>query len=96
MNAMNDRDPVFVFAGYPREMAHFEDANAGLMRRIGARFIFPDYTADEIATVFVNFKAPPFELEVGLNIRRVAEVIDALTSKEHVRCFTQQLFAVSV
>lgn len=80
MNVLNDHDPVFIFAGYPAEMRAFEGANAGLMRRIGRRFDFPDYSPEEIASVFVRFKAPPFELEPRLDINAVAEMIAALTT----------------
>ena len=80
MNVLNDHDPVFVFAGYPAEMRAFEGANAGLMRRIGSRFEFPDYSPLEIASVFVRFKAPPFELEPRLGVESIAEMIAALTT----------------
>ena len=82
MNAMLDDDPLFVFAGYPEDMGVFLEANAGLKRRIGRRFEFPDYSTAEIATIFINYKVPPYKLEDGFDVDAVREVIEEWTTPE--------------
>ncbi len=43
---------VVILAGYTREMNEFFDANSGLKSRIGKFIEFPDYTDDELFTIF--------------------------------------------
>jgi SpoVK/Ycf46/Vps4 family AAA+-type ATPase len=41
-----------VLAGYPGEMAHLVDSNAGLKRRFPQVIVFEDYTNDELTEIF--------------------------------------------
>ena len=53
---MEDRrdDIAIVAAGYPAEMQQFVDANPGLKSRFTRTVFFPDYTDDELVTIFVK------------------------------------------
>jgi SpoVK/Ycf46/Vps4 family AAA+-type ATPase len=82
MNALHDNDPVFIFAGYPADMERFINANAGLTRRVGRKFNFPDYTPHDIAQIFCKFKLGSFQLEGPKKqwIRQTAALITEKTS----------------
>jgi len=59
-------DLVVVVAGYHQEMAEFLAANPGLDSRFPKQIHFPDYTDDELITVFGQLAAADgFELEPG-------------------------------
>lgn len=45
-------DLVVIVAGYPAEMAMFIDSNPGLRSRFPKSVHFPDYTTDELVTIF--------------------------------------------
>ena len=57
VKAMEDnRDRIVVIlAGYSDEMEEFLSSNAGLRSRIGRSVKFPDYTAEELMKVFLQF-----------------------------------------
>lgn len=46
-------DLVVVAAGYPREMQQFLNSNPGLRSRFGRVVHFPDYSTDELVTIFI-------------------------------------------
>ena len=43
---------VCIMAGYPDEMAQLVGSNPGLASRFPKKIVFPDYTTDELATIF--------------------------------------------
>lgn len=45
---------VCIAAGYPREMTQWLATNTGFDRRFETKIFFEDYSADELATIFMN------------------------------------------
>ncbi|GAA1827103.1 AAA family ATPase [Actinomadura chokoriensis] len=67
-------DLVVIVAGYDAEMERFLDANPGLKSRFPKRLRFPDYTDDELVTIFEYMAAEAgFALAPG--------VLDALRER---------------
>jgi len=60
MALMEDGDPIMIFASYEKEMDKFLDVNPRL------RFVFPDYSTDELQQIFY-LKAS----EKGFTIKKV-------------------------
>ncbi len=46
---------VVIVAGYPSEMEHFLESNPGLASRFGRRFLFDDFSPDELETIYLRF-----------------------------------------
>ena len=54
--------PVFIFAGYPKEMMKFIKQNQGLKRRIPHIFDMGDYNDDDLAEITrLNFHAESYD-----------------------------------
>lgn len=52
----DNRDKMIViFAGYSKEMGEFMESNSGIKSRISQTITFPDYTLDELCTIFYSF-----------------------------------------
>ncbi|MDE5786651.1 MAG: AAA family ATPase, partial [Duncaniella sp.] len=45
---------VCIAAGYPREMSQWISLNSGLDRRFDVKITFEDYSADDLASIFMN------------------------------------------
>lgn len=50
----NLQHPVFIFAGYSSNMDEFLNLNRGLHRRIKQRFVFKDYSPNELSKIVVS------------------------------------------
>lgn len=58
------KDFVCILAGYPEEMDRMIDRNPGLRDRIQFDIDFPDYSADELMDIFLNYcLSETYELE---------------------------------
>lgn len=64
MAVMEEDDPVVIFAGYEKLMEKFLNVNPGLRSRIYRKFVFPDYTAEELGEIF-NLKAKEKGFVIG-------------------------------
>ena len=51
MTGDDPQRPVFIFAGYEKEMMTFLSANPGLARRIAYKFHFEDYAPEHLAQI---------------------------------------------
>lgn len=57
-------DLIVIFAGYTDEMQLFLDTNSGIRSRIGYTIEFPDYSVDELYSIFeLKMKKNGFEVE---------------------------------
>ena len=78
---------AMIFAGYPHDMDCFIRANAGMASRITEEFIFPDYSASEIAEIlYLNAEKEGFSFS-GVNTTDIANKIKDFgdLSKENAR-----------
>ena len=57
MRDLTSGDPVVILAGYADEMERFLRVNPGLSRRFQVRFTFKDYSAAELAAIFLKIVA---------------------------------------
>ena len=62
----NRENTVVIFAGYPKPMQRFLDANEGLRSRIGFQLEFPDYNAKELLDILeLMLKERAYSLSEG-------------------------------
>ena len=67
---------VVVAAGYPDEMADFVDANPGLRSRFPRTIVFPDYSTDELLSIWDGICAKQrYEPTEAARVR-VSDLID--------------------
>lgn len=52
MAVMEDGYPVMIFAGYDKKMDKVLDVNPGLRSRIYRKFVFIEYSTDELQQIF--------------------------------------------
>lgn len=52
MAVMEDGYPIMTFAGYEKKMDKVLDVNPGLRSRIYRKFVFLDYSTDELQQIF--------------------------------------------
>jgi AAA+ superfamily predicted ATPase len=51
----NRDDLIIIVAGYPDEMRQFLDSNPGMKSRFSRQLSFPDYSTDELSSIFLKF-----------------------------------------
>lgn len=79
MSVMTNPDcPVMIFAGYQKEMQQFVKVNAGLQRRIKNKFVFTDFTVDDLVKITMKQLESRFPRLPPLN-----------TAKHLVECFSK-------
>ena len=67
MAVMESGDPVMIFAGYEKKMEKFLDVNPGLRSRIYRKFVFADYSMEELGEI-LNLKAEQKGFKVDANV----------------------------
>lgn len=73
---------VLVVAGYPDKMQSFMSSNPGLRSRFDVAIPFPDYTTDELTSMFIDLvMSNDYEAD-GLTINAVRNVIDSWARDE--------------
>ena len=79
MQAMDNRvDPIIIFAGYPKQMDDFLNANPGLVSRIGYNIEFKDYSDDQLVDIFrAMCESSGYEYDL-LTLEAVRQKITAL------------------
>ena len=83
MSDMTTGDPLIIAAGYPEDMKRFLDANEGLKRRFGHTFEFPDFTVQEMASMFIQkVTSQGFSLGPSINAETVGALIEGCTQPE--------------
>lgn len=72
IKAMEDYKDNFVviFAGYKNEMKTFIDSNPGIASRIGYKFDFPDYNAEELMEIYyMKLRKMGFETSKDIDVK---------------------------
>jgi len=80
----NRGDIVVIVAGYPKEMQGFLDANPGLRSRFDVVIDFPDYSTEELTSIF-DLYLEQFQLELSPEARE--KVITYTAGMERRRGF---------
>ena len=77
MNNLHDEDaPVFIFAGYKKEMEKFIETNPGFERRVPNIFHFNDYTCNDLAEIMqVMLLRRKYEFPINMNFADIFSVI---------------------
>lgn len=83
-------DIVVIFAGYTLEMGDFMESNSGLASRIGQKVEFPDYTAEELADIYID-KISKYGLRITDNTYR--KIIPIMENARHLPNFGNGRYA---
>lgn len=51
---MENKETVFIFAGYTNEMKNFISMNPGIQSRVSTYLEFKDYSLEELTNIFIN------------------------------------------
>ena len=91
MTVMEDGNPIMIFAGYEKEMDKFLNVNPGPRSGIYRKFIFPDYSTDELQQIFY-LKAS----EKGFTINKVdiKRILGEKTSDDQRRHMNARLMRI--
>ena len=76
---------IVIFAGYSREMEEFMESNSGIKSRISKTITFPDYSAEEMKTIFDDFvREKNIIMDVSAK-EKANEVIDRMYREKDVK-----------
>lgn len=80
----DDRDRlVVILAGYTNEIKSFIDTNPGLQSRFNRYIEFPDYSADELAQIFVSLaKKSQYRLNAAAEQRLGEMMVESVRNKD--------------
>ena len=82
----DERDKlVVVVAGYPEPMKNLLDANPGLRSRFPKTIVFPDYTTDELLTIFTALGEKNAYHAAPETLARVRAYVDRAAPRAVVR-----------
>lgn len=87
---------ILILAGYTNEMEEFFAVNPGLRSRIPNHIVFPDYEAEEVATIVTNMVEGNWEINTELLQATVSEIYMSLLAEDRgnarwARNFTEKL-----
>ena len=85
--AQPDPDMIVILAGYEKEMNEMLSSNPGLRGRFPHKFRFPDYAADELATIAMNLlEQLDYELDADAEVAMKATIAKVVAAKD--ACFS--------
>ena len=80
---MEEKDTVFIFAGYKDEMEHFLEQNPGLASRVNYNLEYKDYATEELYFMFEN-KLKKYNFKMEDNIKDIIiNVIEKAKSEKN-------------
>uniref|UniRef100_A0A7M5TT26 AAA+ ATPase domain-containing protein n=2 Tax=Clytia hemisphaerica TaxID=252671 RepID=A0A7M5TT26_9CNID len=99
-SGQKDLYPVFIFAGYPKDMDKFlEKVNRGVRRRIKERFEFKDYTPEELSRITLN-KMLRQKLQIPYGVEKTLVsgfmLIPPSVRSEHNASLSEDLYKIVV
>lgn len=74
---MENRETIFIFAGYDKGMDDFINLNPGIKSRVGYKIDFPDYSFDELFEIFMGkIKSSNLNItsEAACDIRQIISI----------------------
>ena len=98
LKEMEDKDTIFIFAGYTEEMKQFIDMNSGLESRIGNPIEFKDYTEEELYEMF-KLKLKDSKLVIDDDAKmKIMQIIEENIGTKHFGNgrFIDQLFDILI
>lgn len=85
--AQPDPDMIVILAGYEKEMNEMMNSNPGLKGRFPHKFRFPDYAADELATIAMNLlEQLDYVLDADAEVAMKATIAKVVAAKD--ACFS--------
>ena len=91
MAVMEEGDPVMIFAGYEKPMEKFLNVNPGLRSRIYRKFVFPDYSTEELGEIF-SLKAEKKGFVIGEV--DVSGILSRFTTEEQRKTMNARLVRI--
>ena len=79
---MENKETVFIFAGYTEEMKNFISMNPGIQSRVSTYLEFKDYSLDELTNIFMN-KVEKSKLKITEEaLKKVKEIIEKVKNSD--------------
>lgn len=76
LKEMENKETVFIFAGYTNEMKNFISMNPGIQSRVSTYLEFKDYSLDELTNIFMN-KVEKSKLKITDEaLKKVKQIIE--------------------
>lgn len=95
LKEMENKETVFIFAGYTNEMKNFISMNPGIQSRVSTYLEFKDYSLEELTNIFIN-KVEKSKLKITdealEKVKQIIEKTKHLDEKFGNARFIMQLF----